>query len=124
MRAEKPTMRIFLTFLLLLPALPAASTEFGAPLASSTGGSLYRPAPNVIGKTAPTRAQTLSRGRSLDPAGSLSPASAGGGLDGSARDVGERPIERRLDCYEGASMPDRDDRNRFLRRCPSNRGRD
>jgi hypothetical protein len=86
----------------------------GAPLGSSTGGSLYNPSVNVIGRTAATRVTTIKPRGELAGSGPLSAApSRGNGAD-------SRLIERRLDCFEDSVPPGRDGRNRFLTRCPGN----
>ena len=106
---------LFVGLLLLLPVSVAAS-DLGAPLGSSTGGTRYSPAINVIGQTAPTRVTTITPGGDLSASGPI----GGAPSDGATRGPGELLIERRLDCFEAAIQPDRDGRNRFLTRCPGN----
>jgi hypothetical protein len=74
------------------------------------------PGGHDIGATAPTRLRSLGPG-TLEPAGPL-----GAAPERPAATQPLRPIERRLDCFETPVAPDRDDRNRFLSRCPANPG--
>jgi hypothetical protein len=102
-----------------LPIAVAAS-DLGAPLSSSSGGSLYSPSINVIGKTAPTRLTTIKPRGDLNASGPLSADSDSATPGRRDQDADSLPIERRLDCFDGALPPDRDGRNRFLSRCPGN----
>jgi hypothetical protein len=94
----------------------AAAQGFGAPLGSPSVPSLASPGGHAIGTTAPTRLRSLGPG-GLEPAGPL-----GTTTERPATTQPLRPIERRLDCFETPVAPDRDGRNRFLSRCPSNAG--
>jgi hypothetical protein len=94
----------------------AAAQGYGAPLGSPSAPSLMSPGGHDIGATAPTRLHSLGPG-GLEPAGPL-----GTTTQRPAATQPLRPIERRLDCFETPVAPDRDDRNRFLSRCPANPG--
>jgi hypothetical protein len=109
-------MRLLLLALLLFCTIAAnaAAQGFGAPLGSPSAPSLMSPGGHAIGATAPTRLRSLGPG-GFEPAGPL-----GAGRERPAATQPLRPIERRLDCFEAPVAPDRDDRNRFLSRCPSN----
>jgi hypothetical protein len=100
--------------LLSLVSSVAAASDLGAPLGSSTGGSLYNPTINVIGQTSWTHVTTIKPGGELTGGGPLSAVpSRAGGSDSLL-------IEQRLDCFADSLPPDRDVRNRFLTRCPGN----
>jgi hypothetical protein len=99
---------------LSLVSFVAAASDLGAPLGSSTGGSLYNPTNNVIGKTSSTHVTTIKPRGELTGGGPLS------AVPGRASDGDSLLIERRLDCFEDSIPPDRDGRNRFLTRCPGN----
>lgn len=113
-------MKSLLTALLLCAPLAAAAADQGAPLGSSTGGSLYNLSINVIGKTAPTRLTTIKPRGSLTASRPLSEAADSGTPGRRSIDADSLLIERRLDCFEDSIQPGRDERNRFLTRCPGN----
>jgi len=90
-----------------------SGTGLAGRLGGSTAGSLEFPVYNVIGKTAASRLHGIKPRTVIEPAGML----------GAADEPAERDLlllERRLDCFASATLPDRDSRNRFLARCPGN----
>ncbi|MGH6931426.1 MAG: hypothetical protein ACREEE_03220 [Dongiaceae bacterium] len=110
---------VLLVICLCVPVVAAAS-DLGAPLGTSTGGSLYNPAINVIGKTAPTRLTTIKPRGQLNASGPLSVTAESATPGRRTIDADSLLIEQRLDCFAGSPPPDRDERNRFLTRCPGN----
>jgi hypothetical protein len=107
-------MKRLAVILLSFVSSVAVASDLGAPLGSSTGGSLYNPTINVIGKTSSTHVNTIKPRGELTGGGPLSAAPSRAGSADSLL------IERRLDCFEDSIPPDRDGRNRFLTRCPGN----
>lgn len=113
-------MKSLLIVLLLCAPMAAAAADQGAPLGSSTGGSLYNPSINVIGKTAPTRLTSIKPRGQLTGSGPLSAAPESRTPGRAGGDADSLGIERRLDCFEDSIAPGRVERNRFLTRCPGN----
>jgi hypothetical protein len=105
-----------LALLLCTVAVNALAADFGAPLGAPSVPSLMAPGGHNFGATAPTRLRSLGPGP-LEPAGPLGTQRAQ-----PFAAPAQRPIERRLDCFETPVAPDRDGRNSFLSRCPSNPG--
>jgi len=96
----------------VLALVPGIGMAGSSSLSSgSTAGHLDAPSYNVVGKTAATRVTTIVPRRVIAPAGAQ-----------GATHAADDPllIERRLDCFSTALAPDRDNRNRFLSRCPGN----
>lgn len=112
-------MRIAMIAVLLLSMPGVAVAGSGSRLGSSTAGGLDSPSYHEIGKTTSTRVTTIAPRKVIAPAGAIGTEPDDGTMLGSGRDE-PLLLERRLDCFAGAVVPDRDSRNRFLSRCPGN----
>jgi hypothetical protein len=93
-----------LAVLLCTLAVNALAADFGAPLGAPSVPSLMAPGGPNFGATAPTRLRSLGPGP-LEPAGPLGTQRAQ-----PFAAPAQRPIERRLDCFEAPVAPDRDGR--------------
>jgi hypothetical protein len=110
------------TFLaLLIAAIPTLAWAGGEPLSGgSTAGHLESPSYNVLGKTSSTHVTTIKPRRVIVPAGALPEETQDLTPGGRPRDDDTLLLERRLDCFSGPVLPDRDTRNTFMSRCPGN----
>jgi hypothetical protein len=106
---------------LAIAAMPALAWAGGGSLSGgSTAGHLESPSYNTIGKTSSTHVTTIKPRTIIVPAGALPEESQDLTPGGRPREDDTLLLERRLDCFSGPVIPDRDTRNRFLSRCPGN----
>jgi hypothetical protein len=106
---------------LAIAAMPALAWAGGGSLSGgSTAGHLESPSYNTIGKTSSTHVTTIKPRTIIVPAGALPEESQDLTPGGRPREDDTLLLERRLDCFSGPVVPDRDTRNRFMSRCPGN----
>ena len=112
-------MRTFL-FATAIAVMPALAWAGGGSLSGgSTAGHLESPSYNTLGKTSSTHVTTIKPRIILTPSGAL-PEESEDLTPGRRTTDDELLLERRLDCFSGPVVPDRDTRNRFMSRCPGN----
>jgi hypothetical protein len=108
-------------FALCIAATPTLAWAGAGSLSrGSTAGHLESPTYNEIGKTSSTHVTTIKPRTVITPSGTLPDETQDMTPGGRRRGDDTLLLERRLDCFSGPVVPDRDTRNRFMSRCPGN----